>query len=893
MVAGLTHRVDCVLRGGFPALSASRAGPSELAYVPADATVVAYANVHDVMDVRAPAAAQGEAGRGPGRGGAEGIPGTDRHRHRTRHRLRGRRDDAGGRSRHERPRGGARPVQHDPARNACARARRHRGAVQGQASGDRDRSATRGVRRCGRDRTPVANSTITLAFLEPDLVAIGSDVADQELHRRPVDGAQHHQQRRDDGARRPTSTAATTAWAVGRFDALAAHANLPPDVQSRIPAVKTFAVMAHIDGGLTGTFRAETRDDQSAENLRQVVNGFLALGRMQAQNNPQIAAMLQSLQLSGTGKTVSLSFAVPAEVFDLHSEARRSRTALSSPDGAHLSGPARAGPTRVTADSFSAFGPLPFGIRSLYAARVHARDRPRLFLRHPDGGLRSPAPRRHRRQAALRRPRSDSRRALRSRHLSRRRAGARRTCLGRGLRDDAISTRVLAALDEIEGYRPEHPDRSLYTRAVAECCCRTARSPRRGSTSTTRRSGRRSASRPAITWNTSRYDDDDSEDRSVDCRAARRGPVRACARAIAGQRRGRDTPAAMASIRGSSGSSRPMSQERLQQLLEKLVSFGTRNTLSDATSNRGHRRGAPVDLRRVEAHEPAAAGQLRHVSDSGARPHHARRRAPQRDGDPSRQDAAAHLRQRPLRLAQPRRARAARRATSARALRAPTRPGAAAAGARRARGTARAARLQHRRAGRERRWERHGAVDGAGARVRGERHRVRRDARVHDRGGGGAGAHRLAARTRRRRRRSTSRSKPGSTTTSSATRTAATEWSTARRSASIRKGRTIRRRARWPCSRGALAAEYVPSHRVRLMARPDRFRPRRRSQRATTPRGSPRSASASRARIIAKQHGPNDTIDGVDFQYLGAERARERRRDGHAGARAAAAPGDE
>jgi gamma-glutamylcyclotransferase (GGCT)/AIG2-like uncharacterized protein YtfP len=30
------------------------------------------------------------------------------------------------------------------------------------------------------------------------------------------------------------------------------------------------------------------------------------------------------------------------------------------------------------------------------------------------------------------------------------------------------SPRVLAALDDIEGYRPEDPDRSLYTRALAE-----------------------------------------------------------------------------------------------------------------------------------------------------------------------------------------------------------------------------------------------------------------------------------------------------------------------------------------------------------------------------------------------------------------------------------------
>ena len=59
------------------------------------------------------------------------------------------------------------------------------------------------------------------------------------------------------------------------------------------------------------------------------------------------------------------------------------------------------------------------------------------------------------------------------------------------------------------------------------------------------------------------------------------------------------------------------------------------------------------------------------------------------------------------------------------------------------------------RARRQRRWQRHGADDGAGARVRGERHRLRRDAGVHRfrRRGRRAGRRRAARRRRRRRRR--------------------------------------------------------------------------------------------------------------------------------------------
>ena len=76
-----------------------------------------------------------------------------------------------------------------------------------------------------------------------------------------------------------------------------------------------------MNGGLSGSLRAEARDDQAAENLRDVVRGFLALARMQAQADPRTAALVESLQLTGTGKTVALSFTVPAEILQMIPEA--------------------------------------------------------------------------------------------------------------------------------------------------------------------------------------------------------------------------------------------------------------------------------------------------------------------------------------------------------------------------------------------------------------------------------------------------------------------------------------------------------------------------------------------------------------------------------------------
>jgi hypothetical protein len=52
-----------------------------------------------------------------------------------------------------------------------------------------------------------------------------------------------------------------------------------------------------------------------------VVRGVLALAKLQGGSDPRAAAMVQSLQLGGTGNTVVLSFAIPAEVVDLIAKA--------------------------------------------------------------------------------------------------------------------------------------------------------------------------------------------------------------------------------------------------------------------------------------------------------------------------------------------------------------------------------------------------------------------------------------------------------------------------------------------------------------------------------------------------------------------------------------------
>jgi hypothetical protein len=162
--------------------------------------------------------------------------------------------------------------------------------------------------------------SMTVAFLDTGVVAVG----ETPIVKRAIDRQ---------GAGSVTGNAElmalvndiddSNAWAVGRFDALMSQAKLPEGVASKIPAVKLFSASGHINGGLSAVIRAEARDDQAAQNLRDVVQGFVALAKMQANSQPELQVLLNSLQLTGAGKTVALSFRVPSDVIDSIAAAKK------------------------------------------------------------------------------------------------------------------------------------------------------------------------------------------------------------------------------------------------------------------------------------------------------------------------------------------------------------------------------------------------------------------------------------------------------------------------------------------------------------------------------------------------------------------------------------------
>ena len=288
---------------GFQVIGRSRSGPQELVYVPGRVAVVAYADVHQVMtsELRqkvhdaAPVPEDGQkefenqtginietdidhivACLDPGANGQNGSGMVL---------ARGRFNDA---------------KIESLMRAHGARAEDYRG------------------KRLITAEEHNGQETFTVAFVQPGLVAVGTtsmvkSAIDLQSGGNNVDNVTNN----DEMMALVHSLESGNAWAVGRFDALRTKAHLPEVMSSQIPPIKWFSVSSYVNGGIRGVIRAETNDEQAATNLRDVVRGFMALARIQAGSKPEYQAMLQSLELGGSGKTVALSFSVPSQVFDV------------------------------------------------------------------------------------------------------------------------------------------------------------------------------------------------------------------------------------------------------------------------------------------------------------------------------------------------------------------------------------------------------------------------------------------------------------------------------------------------------------------------------------------------------------------------------------------------
>jgi len=168
-----------------------------------------------------------------------------------------------------------------------------------------------------------AADDMAFGFIESDLVAFGSlttvkaSIDARSSNRNIVSN--------NDMMKLVNEIDNANAWAVGKFDAIASKAGLPTEIAAAMPAITWFSAAGHINGGVSGTFKAEAKDEATAKNLRDIMGGFLAMAKMQAGNQPGMQQLADSLVISGEGNTVALAFSIPSELLDMIEGLAKSR----------------------------------------------------------------------------------------------------------------------------------------------------------------------------------------------------------------------------------------------------------------------------------------------------------------------------------------------------------------------------------------------------------------------------------------------------------------------------------------------------------------------------------------------------------------------------------------
>ena len=107
------------------------------------------------------------------------------------------------------------------------------------------------------------------------------------------------------------------AWAVAEFEGMDATAYIPETLLSQVPPIAAMAVSGRINGGLSAALTVEARDEQSGQDLLAVIQGLVALARLQVGSRPDLRGVLDSVQLVHVGHSVTLEVDLPPEILDL------------------------------------------------------------------------------------------------------------------------------------------------------------------------------------------------------------------------------------------------------------------------------------------------------------------------------------------------------------------------------------------------------------------------------------------------------------------------------------------------------------------------------------------------------------------------------------------------
>jgi len=162
--------------------------------------------------------------------------------------------------------------------------------------------------------SPARHEPLSLSFVEPGLVVVGSTALIRSAIDLQSGGASVLSN--DDVMSRIKGLEAGNVWAVGRFEDLALGSRLSSGMAGQLPAITWFAASGQVDSGLKASVKAETRDEASANGLRDIVRGFIAFAKMQAGNRPELQPLLDTIQLGGNGQLVTLSLEVSPQLLE-------------------------------------------------------------------------------------------------------------------------------------------------------------------------------------------------------------------------------------------------------------------------------------------------------------------------------------------------------------------------------------------------------------------------------------------------------------------------------------------------------------------------------------------------------------------------------------------------
>ena len=156
----------------------------------------------------------------------------------------------------------------------------------------------------------------SIAFLDSGLLALG-DVA---AVRRAIDVAASGQDvtSNADMMRFISSMQGSgNAWMVGHAGPMTSQVNVPDQVRRQVEGIEWLSISVDVANDVHGSIKAEARDDESGQQLRTVLAGALTAARLFGEQDARLAGALDSIQTTGAGRNVELSFQVSSGLLDV------------------------------------------------------------------------------------------------------------------------------------------------------------------------------------------------------------------------------------------------------------------------------------------------------------------------------------------------------------------------------------------------------------------------------------------------------------------------------------------------------------------------------------------------------------------------------------------------